>query len=109
MLFTEYFPDYFTATIFEWKPLLKPGKFKDIIISSLFFLVKEDRIKVYAFVIMDTHIHIIWQAEAGYKPKEVQLSFMKYTAQMMLKELRNNHIKVLELFRVNTSDRKYQI
>jgi len=45
----------------------------------------------------------------GYEPKEIQLSFMKYTAQMIIKDLRNNHKEVLEKFRVNASDRKYQI
>ena len=46
---------------------------------------------------------------AHHKPKEIQLSFMKYTAQMIIKDLRNNHIEVLEKFKVNASDRKYQI
>ncbi len=49
MLFSEFYPDYFTATILEWKHLLKADKYKDIVISSLEFLVKENRIKVYAF------------------------------------------------------------
>jgi hypothetical protein len=31
---------------------------------------------------------------------------MKYTAQMILEELRNNHPKVLALFEVNAKDRK---
>lgn len=34
---------------------------------------------------------------------------MKYTAQMILKELRNNHTTVLKLFKVNAKDRTYQI
>ncbi len=42
-------------------------------------------------------------------PTDVQHSFMKYTAQMVLKELRNNHPKVLSLFRVDAKDRKYQV
>ena len=42
-------------------------------------------------------------------PKNIQLSFMKYTAQMILKELRNNHPHVLEKFVVKASDRKHQV
>ncbi|HKG69365.1 MAG TPA: hypothetical protein VKA92_10895 [Segetibacter sp.] len=34
---------------------------------------------------------------------------MKYTAQMTIKDLRNNHKEVLEIFRVKASDRKYQV
>ncbi len=109
MLSSEFYPDYFTATIFEWKQLLKQKKYKDIIISSLEFLTKESRIKVYGFCIMSNHIHVIWQVQAGYYPKDIQLSFMKYTAQMIIKDLRNNHKEVLEIFRVKASDRTYQI
>jgi hypothetical protein len=43
MLFSDFYPDYFTATIPEWKHLLKPHKYKHIVISSLEFLVKENR------------------------------------------------------------------
>jgi REP element-mobilizing transposase RayT len=109
MLFSEFYPDHFTATILEWKHLLKQDKYKDIIISSLQFLVQVNRSKVYAFCIMSNHIHVIWQVQAGHHPKEVQLSFMKCTAQMIIKDLRNNHKEVLEKFKVKASDRTYQI
>ena len=102
-------PYFFTATILEWKALLKPDKFKDIIIRSLEFLVREKRILIYGFVIMNNHIHLIWQMLDEHLPTDVQHSFMKYTAQMMLKELRDNHTKVLSLFRVDAKDRKYQV
>lgn len=79
MLFSEFYPDYFTSTILERKHLLKNDKYKQVIISSLEFLVMQKRIKVYAFAIMSNHIHIIWQVQPGFRPKDVQLSFMKYT------------------------------
>ena len=40
---------------------------------------------------------------------EVQQSFMKFTAQMIIKDLRNNHPLVLEHFLVEARDRKYQV
>lgn len=72
-------------------------------------MVRENRIKVYAFAIMSNHIHLIWQVQPNFQSKDVQLSFMKYSAQTIIKDLRNNHQKVLELFEVKASDRKYQI
>ena len=72
-------------------------------------MVKENRIKVYVFCIMSNHIHLIWQIQQGYKTKGIQLSFMKFTAQIIIKDLRNNHKEVLERFRVNAADRVYQI
>ncbi len=65
--------------------------------------------KVYGFVIMSNHIQLIWQVQPGFKPKDVQLSFVKFTAQMIIKDVRNNHKEVLKIFRVAASDRKYQV
>jgi REP element-mobilizing transposase RayT len=69
MLFSEFYPNYLTSTILEWKHLLKPDKYKDIVISSLEFLVIERRIKVYGFVIMSNHIHVIWQVQQALNQK----------------------------------------
>ncbi len=52
---------------------------------------------------------VIWQVQANHQPKDVQLSFMKFTAQMIIKDLRNNHKEVLETFKVKASDLRYQI
>jgi putative transposase len=93
-------PQFFTATILEWKRLLKPDKYKDIIISSLEFLVKNKRVQVNAFVIMDNHIHLIWQMMPGIKPEAVQRDFMKYTAQKIKQDLIKNHPAVLAHFKV---------
>jgi len=73
-----YHAQFFTATILEWKHLLKEDKYKDIIIESLRFLVKEKRATVYAFVIMSNHIHLVWQVQAGHKKENVQRDFLKY-------------------------------
>ncbi len=55
------YPQFFTATIKDWKLLLKPSKYKDVIIQKLKGLVDENKITLYAFCIMDNHIHLIWQ------------------------------------------------
>src|SRR3954447_9382118 len=58
---------------------------------------------------ISNHIHVIWQVQADFQPKNIQLSFMKYTAQMIIKDLRNNHQGVLAIFKVMASDRKYRV
>ncbi|WP_206197576.1 hypothetical protein [Terrimonas sp.] len=50
-IITEY-PMFFTATILEWKKLLVPDKYKDIIVNSLRFLVQKNRIILNALVTM---------------------------------------------------------
>lgn len=83
MQLTQYYAQFFTATILEWKPLLTEDKYKDIIIESLRFLAKEKRVVVYAFVIMSNHIHLVWQIQAGHTKENVQRDFLKFTGQMM--------------------------
>ena len=60
--FNQY-PQFFTATILEWKHLLEDDYMKDIIIESLSFLGKDGRVIIYGFVIMPNHIHLIWQIQ----------------------------------------------
>ena len=104
---TEY-PQFFTATNLEWKPLLKPDKYKDIITSSMDFLVRDKRVTIYGFVIMDNHMHIIWQMQPGIKRDAVQRDFLKFTAQKIKKDLLRFHKKELLQFKVNAEDRRFQ-
>jgi putative transposase len=106
-IITEY-PQFFTATNLNWRKLLQPDKYKDIIVNSLRFLVEDQRIKLYAFVIMCNHIHLIWQMQALIHSKDVQRDFLKYTGQRIKHDLFKNHKAVLEHFKVGAKDREYQ-
>lgn len=101
--------DFFTATILEWKPLLANDPYKDIIIESLRFLVTEKRIYLCGFVIMNNHIHLLWHIIYPHQSADVQRDFLRFTSQMMIKDMRNNNRELLESFRVDAKDRKYQI
>lgn len=102
------FPQFFTASNFRKQRLLKPDKYKDIIVESLRFLVDDQRIHLFAFVIMINHIHLIWQMRAGRKKMDVQRDFMKYTAQRIKADLEINHPQVLDFFKVEAADRNFQ-
>ena len=104
-----YWPQFYTATINQWKNLLLDNRFKDIIIDSLKFMVENKRIELNAFVIMSNHIHLIWQALPGHSPSTIQAAFMKYTAQQIKRKLAIENPAVLESCRVNKYDREYQI
>ena len=101
-------PQFYTATILEWKNLLKPEKYKMIIIESLQYLVQEKRVILYGYVIMDNHIHLIWGPTTLYSLKHTQLSFMKFTAQKIKRDLELSHPSLLAEFLVELKDRTYQ-
>jgi len=58
-IFETDFPYLVTCTIVEWLDLLKPEIVKQIIIESLRYLKIESAIKLFAYVIMHNHIHLI--------------------------------------------------
>ena len=101
-------PYFYTATILKWQKLLKHDKYKDFIISSLQYLVSQKKIKVFAFVIMPNHIHLIWTMLAMNGKELPSASLMKYTGHRFLEDLSENHPQVLPFFAVEASNRKYQ-
>ena len=107
--YPEYWPQYFTATIYEWQHLLSDKRHKEIIIKSLQFLVAKKRILLHAFVIMSNHLHLIWQPMYGFTPSDIQASFMRHTARELKQSLILYNGDQLEQFKVNKYDRMYQI
>jgi REP element-mobilizing transposase RayT len=105
----EYFPDFITITCYNWERLIEREKEKEIIIESLRYLTKEKKVNVHAFVLMDNHFHIIWRICKGWKRENVQRDFLKYTAQQILKNFRNEKAAILQKIEVNLKDRKYQV
>ena len=85
MMFSTEWPQFYTATILNWQPLLSNNKYKDIIIESLQFCVKEKKVKLYAFIIMSNHIHLIWQPLRPVTKAKLQHSFMTFTSQKIKK------------------------
>ena len=104
-LYPKDWPQFYTATIQGWKHLLKEEEFKNVIINALKFLVENKRVKINAFVIMDNHIHFIWQAMDGYSLREAQTSFKKFTARQFLKLLQED--KQLIVYKVFKPDRQH--
>lgn len=102
-------PDFTTVTCLGWKPLLTDNSHKDVIIESMQFLSRERRAIIYAFVIMETHFHIIWQMAGKEELHKVQLSFLKFTSQTLLRRLSEEKSSFLEELLVNKSDRKCQV
>ncbi len=92
---------FFTATIHKWIPLLNEDSFKDIIISSLKFLKTKELIRVYGFVIMPNHIHLIWELLQMNGKESPHTSFLKFTGHQFLQKLRTENLKMLEMFKVD--------
>ncbi len=108
MFATEY-PEFTTVTCLNWKTILKNDREKEIVIESMRFLVRQARVAIFGFVLMTNHFHLIWQMIANQKREEEQRNFLRFTAQQILKNLRNENSAMLSELLVQAKDRKYQV
>jgi putative transposase len=109
MIYPKDHPDFITITCLEWKPILDNDLFKDVVVNSLKFLTRQNRISVFAFVVMNNHLHMIWQMLGDHKREDVQRDFLKFTGQQILKVLRNLNSSLLGELLVEAKDRRYQV
>jgi REP element-mobilizing transposase RayT len=82
---TTYHPQYITCTILECKKLLKPQKYKHIITESLSFLTIQNHVIIYAFVVINNHIHLKWQMRNAEEKHNVQGSLLRFSANIALR------------------------
>ena len=99
---------FFTATVLNWKHILKPDKYKDIIIESFKFLVNKNCVRIFAFVIMPNHYHTVWRINENLEKSDFQRDSMKFTGQTILRDLKSYHKEIHNSMYVGAKDRKYQ-
>ena len=107
----KYIDLYFTtATILNWYPLLAADAHKEIVIDAFRHCVQHKRANIWAFVIMNNHIHLIWQILAPYELPDVRRDMLKYISQTIKNSLvLKGEISTLDCFKVDKSDRYIQI
>lgn len=100
---------FWTSTIKDWIKLLQPESYKQLIIETLKDLVDRKLIKIYAFVIMHNHVHIVWKNIALNGKEMPAASFNKKIAHEILKDLKLNNQKMLQHFMVQEHSRSFRI
>lgn len=82
-------PHFLTLTLVEWVDLFNREKYKEIVIGSLEYCIKEKGLILYAYVIMSNHIHLI--AKALHEDLAQVIRDMKrYTAHKIYSELKKD-------------------
>jgi putative transposase len=104
-------PYFLTCTIVNWTPLFANPAIVRIALDSLDYLQKSDRMRVFAYVIMENHLHLI--ASAKDLSKELG-DFESYSARKIIDYLKERHsdrvLTELKLHKVpHKVDRTYQV
>ncbi len=79
-------PYYITATVVDWIDIFTRQTYRDSIIESLDYCIKNKGMILYGYVIMSNHIHLIIQSEEG-KLSDLIRDFKKFTAKNILDKI----------------------
>ncbi len=80
---------FVTCTVVNWIDVFTRIEYKNIIVDSLNYCIKNKGLNIFAWVLMTNHIHLLVSTETG--PLEnVLRDFKKYTAKSLLKEIEDN-------------------
>jgi REP element-mobilizing transposase RayT len=79
-------PHYITATVVDWIDVFTRQTYRDSIIESLDYCIKNKGMILYGYVIMSNHIHLIIQSHDG-KLSDLIRDFKKFTAKNILDKI----------------------
>ena len=98
-------PHFITATVVDWIDVFTRQQYKDYIIDSLEYSIKNKRMIVFAYVIMSNHIQMIIQVKDN-NLSDIIRDFKKFTAKTILEEIKTSNESrrewMLERFRKAT-------
>jgi len=79
---------FITATVIDWVDVFSRKAYRDIVIESLNFCIKNKGMILYGYVIMSNHIHLVVQSKEG-KLSDLIRDFKKFTAKSILETIEN--------------------
>ena len=103
-------PHFLTCTVLHWIPVFTRPETVDIVFNALGYLITQKNMKIYAFVVLENHIHLVAQSE---DLNEDMRTFKTYTAKRLIEYLKKHNaktiLKQLAFYKkAHKSDRNYQ-
>jgi putative transposase len=80
---------FITSTVHQWVDVFTRQDYVNILLESLKFCQKEKGLKIYAWVVMSNHIHLIIQSDKVHL-SDILRDFKKYTATQIVRAIENN-------------------
>ena len=81
-------PYFMTFTVVDWVDVFSRKSYKDIVVDSMKFCIKNKGMILYSYVIMSNHIHIIMQSE-GQELSALVRDFKGWVAKNIIDEIEN--------------------
>jgi len=76
------YPYFITTTTIAWIPIFIRKPYLEVVVNSLSFSRRHKGLKIFAYVIMDNHIHLV---VAGERLSDIVKEFKSYTAREIVR------------------------
>lgn len=84
-------PLYFTtSTVIDWVDIFTRVSYRHIVVDSLAHCQKAKGLKIYAWVLMSNHLHMVVSTEAKQAIGDILRDFKKFTNKKILKTLKED-------------------
>jgi REP element-mobilizing transposase RayT len=84
-------PHFMTLTVLHWIPVFTRPDTVNILFESFHYLTKQG-FRIYAYVILENHLHLI--AQSAHIDKDIA-RFKSYTSRQLLAYLQENNVKTI--------------
>ena len=109
--------NYLTCTIVGWVDVFTRATYRDIIIESLSYCQQTKGLRIFAYVLMSNHMHMIVKAEGEQQLSAILRDFKKFTSRQILEAIEKGNESrkewLLHVFsyyaKFNTNNRYYQM
>lgn len=81
---------FITFAVVEWVDVFTRQQYRDILIASLAYCIKQKGLNLHAWVIMSNHVHFIMSAKDGAKLSDILRDFKKFTSVKIIEGIKNN-------------------
>ncbi|MGR3176488.1 MAG: REP-associated tyrosine transposase [Candidatus Anammoxibacter sp.] len=104
-------PYFTTMTTVDWLPIFINRNVFEIVTESLKFLIDKEDLKIYAYVVLENHMHMVCASESL---SNVMRRFKSFTARNIIDSLKaHNNIRLIDrlefLKKRHKSDQDYQL
>jgi REP element-mobilizing transposase RayT len=80
---------FVTFTVHQWVDVFSRNAYADILLENLRYCQQNKEFKIYAWVIMTNHCHLIVRSE-GFKLSDVIRDFKKHTSKKLIEAIENS-------------------
>nr|WP_321450323.1 transposase [uncultured Carboxylicivirga sp.] len=82
---------YFVSfAVVEWLDVFTRNEYKNIVIKSLRYCIKEKGMELFAWCIMSNHVHLIFRSIGSQKPEQLLGDFKRFTSKAIVKAIKDN-------------------